>query len=195
MEQLKILEIINRWGYLNTEQIALLLNKNIHTIKSAIDELVPKNLLRVDQLTRKNIYMLSSLGNRKLGKKSKSIRINYNELKHQDLLIKWLCQQSDILSYQTEKELKVESYREKGYPDLLVHYENKIMIIEFERTRKTKQRMRQKFDGLRHYCKNGYEVLFLVPNESMKKFVDEQIKIYNWKLATFKTQIFNFEII
>lgn len=67
MEQLKILEIINRWGYLNTEQIALLLNKNIHTIKSAIDELIPKKLLRVDQLTRKNIYMLSSLGNRKLG--------------------------------------------------------------------------------------------------------------------------------
>jgi len=53
MEQLKILEIINRWGYLNTEQIALLLNKNIHTIKSAIDDLVPKKLLRVDQLTKK----------------------------------------------------------------------------------------------------------------------------------------------
>ncbi|BDT05202.1 BlaI/MecI/CopY family transcriptional regulator [Spiroplasma ixodetis] len=195
MEQIKILEIINRWGYLNTEQIALLLNKNNATVDTLIRILNNKKLLRVDQLTRKNIYMLSSLGNRKLGKKSKSIRINYNELKHQDLLIKWLCQQNDIISYQTEKELKAESYREKGYPDLLVHYENKIMIIEFERTRKTKQRMRQKFDGLRHYCKSGYEVLFLVPNESMKKFVDEQIKIYNWKIAIFKTQIFNFEII
>lgn len=51
--------------------------------------------------------------------------------------------------------------------------------------------MRTKFDGLRYYCKNGYEVLFLVPSESMKKLVDEQIKIYNWKLITFKTQIFN----
>jgi len=191
MEQLKILKIINRWGYLNTEQIALLLNKNNATVDTLIRILNNKKLIRVDQLTRKNIYILSSLGNRKLGKKSKSIRINYNELKHHDLLIKWLSQQKDIISYQTERELKTESYREKGYPDLLVHYENKVMIIEFERTRKTKQRMRIKFDGLRHYCKNGYEVLFLVPNESMKKFVDEQIKIYNWKLATFKTQIFN----
>lgn len=189
MEQIKILEIINRWGYLNTEQIALLLNKEVGTVDKINRVLIDKKLLRVDQLTRKNIYMLSSLGNRKLGKKSKSIRINYNELQHQDLLIKWLAQQNDILSYQTEKELKAESPREKGYPDLLVHYEDKEMIIELERTRKTKQRMRIKFDGLRHYCKNGYDVLFLVPDENMKKFVDEQIKIYNWKLATFKTQI------
>ncbi|MBP1527900.1 MAG: hypothetical protein H9Q65_01400 [Spiroplasma ixodetis] len=186
------MEIINLWGYLNTYQISLLLNKEINAVDWLIRALIDKKLIRVDQLTRKNIYMLSSLGNRKLGKKSKSIRINYNELVHQDLLIKWLAQQNDIISYQTERELKTESYREKGYPDLLVHYENKVMIIEFERTRKTKQRMRQKFDGLRHYCKNGYDVLFLVPNENMKKFVDEQIKIYNWKLGTFKTQIFNF---
>ncbi|WP_342260552.1 hypothetical protein [Spiroplasma endosymbiont of Notiophilus biguttatus] len=192
MEQIKIIEIINRWGYLNTYQISLLLNKEINAVDWLIRALIDKKLIRVDQLTRKNIYMLSSLGNRKLGKKSKTIRINYNELTHQDLLIKWLTQQNDIISYQTEKELKAESYREKGYPDLLVHYENKVIIIELERTRKTKIRMRQKFDGLRHYCKNGYEVLFLVPNESMKKFVDEQIKIYNWKLATFKTQIINF---
>ncbi|MBP1525870.1 MAG: hypothetical protein H9Q67_05170 [Spiroplasma ixodetis] len=74
MEQIKILEIINRWGYLNTEQIALLLNKNNATVDTLIRILNNKKLIRVDQLTRKNIYMLSSLGNRKLGKKSKTIR-------------------------------------------------------------------------------------------------------------------------
>ncbi|WP_252320918.1 hypothetical protein [Spiroplasma endosymbiont of Lariophagus distinguendus] len=93
MEQLKILEIINRWGYLNTYQISLLLNKEINAVDWLIRALIDKKLIRVDKLTRKNIYMLSSLGNRKLGKKSKSIRINYNELQHQDLLIKWLAQQ------------------------------------------------------------------------------------------------------
>ncbi len=30
MEQLKILDIINRWGYLNVEQIALLLNIDVY---------------------------------------------------------------------------------------------------------------------------------------------------------------------
>ncbi|WP_174479967.1 hypothetical protein [Spiroplasma endosymbiont of Danaus chrysippus] len=36
MEQIKILEIINRWGYLNKEEIALLLNKNIEAIKTLL---------------------------------------------------------------------------------------------------------------------------------------------------------------
>ncbi|WP_342254663.1 hypothetical protein [Spiroplasma endosymbiont of Zeiraphera isertana] len=109
--------------------------------------------------------MLSSLGNRKLGKASTSIIINYNELQHQDLLIKWLAQQNDIISYQTEKELKSESPREKGYPDLLVHYEDKDMIIELERTRKTIKRFEDKLDGLRtrlhYFLKDSKRVLRL----------------------------------
>ncbi len=54
--------------------------------------------------------------------------------------------------YQTEKELKSESAREKGYP-VLVHYENKNMIIEVKRTRKTIKQFENKFDGLRKYLK------------------------------------------
>ncbi|WJG71473.1 hypothetical protein SIXOD_v1c29270 (plasmid) [Spiroplasma ixodetis Y32] len=191
MEMLKILEIINRWGYLNTEQISLLLKKHIRAVDTLLRDLMTKKLIRVDQLTRKNIYTLSSLGNRKLDKASTSIRINYNELIHQDLLIKWLCQQSDILSYQTERELKSESPREKGYPDLLVHYENKDMIIELERTRKTIKRFEDKLDGLRQYLKQNIHIMWLVPNQNMKKFVDEQIKSYNWKLEQHHIEIYN----
>ncbi|WP_425380845.1 MarR family transcriptional regulator [Spiroplasma endosymbiont of Polydrusus pterygomalis] len=66
MEQIKILEIINRWGYLNIYQIAMLLNQDVGTVATLVRILVNKKLLRVDQLTRKNIYMLSNLGNRKL---------------------------------------------------------------------------------------------------------------------------------
>ncbi|WP_174480306.1 hypothetical protein [Spiroplasma endosymbiont of Danaus chrysippus] len=62
MEQLKILEIINRWGYLNTEQIALLLSKNKNTTITLLKSLTIKKLIRIDNLTRKNYYMLSSLG-------------------------------------------------------------------------------------------------------------------------------------
>ncbi|MBP1525680.1 MAG: hypothetical protein H9Q65_03910 [Spiroplasma ixodetis] len=39
----KILFIINRWGYLNTEQIALLLNKNIQTIETQKKAIKIKN--------------------------------------------------------------------------------------------------------------------------------------------------------
>jgi len=188
---IKILEIINRWGYLNIEQIALLLNKHIRAVDTLLRDLMIKKLIRVDQLTRKNIYTLSSLGNRKLGKSSTYIRINYNELTHQDLLIKWLAQQNDIVSYQTEKQLKTESPREKGYPDLLVHYEDKDMIVELERTRKTIKRFEDKLDGLRQYLKQNMHIMWLVSNQNMKKFVDEQIKSYNWKLEQHHIEIFN----
>ncbi|MBP1525586.1 MAG: hypothetical protein H9Q65_03110 [Spiroplasma ixodetis] len=191
MEQLKILELINRWGYLNTYQIVLLLNKNYFTVDDSIRELVKKKLLKVDQLTRKNIYILSSLGNCKLGKKKKYIKINYNELVHQDLLIKWLCQQSDIISYQTERELKAENPREKGYPDLIVHYEDKEMIIELERTRKSKDRFESKLDTYYRDLQNGKEILWLVSNENMKKFINEQIQAYNWKIEQHHIEIFN----
>ncbi|WP_308150242.1 hypothetical protein [Spiroplasma sp. AdecLV25b] len=191
MEQLKILEIINRWGYLTSYQISDLLNKKQKATERLIAILVSKKLLRIDQLTNKNIYMLSSLGNRKLGKESKNIRINYNELAHQDLLIKWLCQQTDILYYQTEKELKAENPREKGYPDLLVHYENKDMIIELERTRKSKERFENKIDSYYRDLQKNKEILWLVPNESMKKFINEQIQNYNFKIELHRIEIFN----
>lgn len=201
MEQIKILKIINIWGYLNKEEIALLLNKNVEAIKTLLRVLINKKLIRIDKLTRKNYYMLSSLGNNKLGQTNKISKINYNELAHQDLLIKWLCQQSDILSYQTEKELKSEGYlikdvwgntkSKQGYPDLLVHYENKDMIIELERTRKSKDKFKLKLNNLRSYLLQNIHILWLVPNENMKKFVDEQIQAYNWRLEQHHIQLFN----
>ncbi|WJG71155.1 hypothetical protein SIXOD_v1c25050 [Spiroplasma ixodetis Y32] len=53
MEQLKILEIINHWGYLNIYQIAMLLNKDVRIVDTLVRILKNKKLLRVDQLTRK----------------------------------------------------------------------------------------------------------------------------------------------
>lgn len=200
MEQIKILEIINRWGYLNKEEISLLLNKNVEAIKTLLRVLINKKLIWIDKLTRKNYYMLSSLGKQKIGQGNKIIKINYNELTHQDLFIKWLCQQNQIVSYQTEKELKADGHlikdvwgntkNKQGYPDLLVHYENKEMIIEFERTRKSKDKLKLKLNNLRSYLLQNIHILWLVPNESMKKFVNEQIKAYNWRLDQNHIEIF-----
>ncbi|WP_126821197.1 hypothetical protein [Spiroplasma endosymbiont of Megaselia nigra] len=51
----------------------------------------------------------------------KAIKINCYELPHQDMLIKWLCRQTDIEHYQTERELKMENGNLNAYPDLIVY--------------------------------------------------------------------------
>ncbi len=86
-EQEKILMMINRWGYLNSEQIALLLNKNQNTIERLLDYHAPKGFYKIDQHTRKNIYYLSHKGNSFVGREhKKSIKISCYELQHQDIL-------------------------------------------------------------------------------------------------------------
>ncbi|WP_252320417.1 hypothetical protein [Spiroplasma endosymbiont of Lariophagus distinguendus] len=66
------------------------------------------------------------------------------------------------------------------------------MIIELERTRKSKDRFENKLDSYYRYLQNGKEILWLVPNESMKKFVNEQIQVYNWKIEQHHIEIFNY---
>ncbi|PWF94166.1 hypothetical protein SMH99_25850 [Spiroplasma poulsonii] len=53
----KILIMINRWGYLNLEQITLLLNKNIKTIQLQKEKLVKLKMLNVDKLPKKIIIL------------------------------------------------------------------------------------------------------------------------------------------
>ncbi|QIA72182.1 hypothetical protein GL981_12970 (plasmid) [Spiroplasma citri] len=43
-EQIKIMDMINRWGYLNLEQVALLLNKNKNTVEKQLYILINKNI-------------------------------------------------------------------------------------------------------------------------------------------------------
>ncbi|WP_308150272.1 hypothetical protein [Spiroplasma sp. AdecLV25b] len=175
------------------------ITKTFLAVKTLLRVLVDKKLIRVDQLTRKNIYMLSSLGNNKSGQGKNYIKINYNELAHQDLLIKWVSQQNDIISYQTEKELKSTGHlikdnwgnnkSKQGYPDLLVHYENKDIIVELERTRKSKEQFKLKLNNLRSYLLQDIHILWLVPNESMLKFIYQQIINYKWKSDFHKIEI------
>ncbi|MBW1242396.1 MAG: hypothetical protein EIB84_06440 [Spiroplasma poulsonii] len=78
----KILIMINRWGYLNLEQITLLLNKNIKTIQLQKEKLVKLKMLNVDKLPKKNYYTLTSKAQSHLGwahkKVLKWIIMNYN---------------------------------------------------------------------------------------------------------------------
>ncbi|WP_425381792.1 hypothetical protein [Spiroplasma endosymbiont of Polydrusus pterygomalis] len=53
MEQLKILEILNDWWFLNTYQISFLLNKNKNTTISLLKSLTVKKLITIDKLTTK----------------------------------------------------------------------------------------------------------------------------------------------
>lgn len=65
------------------------------------------------------------------------------------------------------------------------------MIVELERTRKSKERFESKLDSYYRDLQDGKEILWLVPNQNIKKFVDEQLKSYNWKLEQHHIEIFN----
>ncbi|WP_342276333.1 hypothetical protein [Spiroplasma endosymbiont of Nebria brevicollis] len=72
----KILFIINRWGYLNLEQFALLLNKNIKTIQLQKEQLIKLKMLNVDTLPKKNYFTLTSKAQSHLGREhKKSIQV------------------------------------------------------------------------------------------------------------------------
>lgn len=192
MEQIKILEIINRWGYLNIEQIALLINKQHKNVERQLSFLKQKQLILINQVTRKNIYYLSNLGKQLLGKEKNKSKLNLNQLAHQDLIIKWLSKQKDIASYENELELKSWNSKQDKYPDLMVEYENGTKVwVEIELTRKSKERIEDKLDNMRDHIKDGHNIIWVVPNEVMKKFIDKQIKIYNWKLDQHHIEIFN----
>lgn len=192
MEQIKILETINQWGYLDTYQISLLLKKSIRTTDTLLRILKDKKLILVNQDTRKNIYFLSPLGNRRLGKESRKRRLLLNELKHQDTIIKWLCNQENIVSYENELELKRFNSKKDKYPDLAIEYSNGIKaLVEIERTRKSKERIEDKLDNMREYIKDGYNIIWVVPNNEIAKFIKEQINDYNWNKDAHKIVIFS----
>ncbi|MBH8623468.1 hypothetical protein, partial [Spiroplasma sp. hyd1] len=173
----KILLMINRWGYLNLEQVALLIQKSFISAKRILERNLKKGFYKIDQHTRKNIYYLSHKGNSFVGREhKKSIKINCYEMSHQDMLIKWLVAQSDIEHYQTERELKMENGNLNAYPDLIVYKNDRtIKLVEFERTRKTPKRFRKKLDGLRKYYKDNYQVHWITPTQTLANWIEKQI--------------------
>lgn len=103
-----------------------------------------KQLVLINQVTRKNIYYLSNLGKRYLGKENNKSKLNLNQLAHQDLMIKWLTKQKDIVSYKNELELKSWNAKQEKYPDLMIEYNNGVKIwVEIERTRNSKRTYRR----------------------------------------------------
>ncbi|RUO85919.1 hypothetical protein [Spiroplasma endosymbiont of Megaselia nigra] len=175
----KILLMINRWGYLNLEQIALLLKKNIKTIQLQKEKLVNLKMLNVDTLPKKNYYTLTSKAQSHLGREhKKSIKVNYYELQHQDMLIKWLCSQTDIEHYQTERELKMENGNLNAYPDLIItKNDDSEIYVEFERTRKSPDRFRTKLINLREWLVAGGKIHWITPTQTLATWIKNQTNI------------------
>lgn len=173
----KILFIINRWGYLNTEQIALLLNKNIQTIETQKKKLLKLKMLNIDTLPKKNYFTLTSKAQSHLGREhKKSIQVNYYELAHQDLLIKWLCQQTEILSYKTERELKIENGNLNAYPDLIVtKNDNTEIYVELELTRKSPERFKTKLINIRQWLVDGGKIHWITNSQTLVNWIENQI--------------------
>ncbi|WP_151202557.1 hypothetical protein [Spiroplasma phoeniceum] len=106
----------------------------------------------------------------------KAIKINCYEMPHQDMLIKWLCSQTDIEHYQTERELKMENGNLNAYPDLIVYKtDGTIQLVEFERTRKTPERFFKKLQGLVEYYKQNYTVHWITPTQTLANWIQNQV--------------------
>ncbi|RUO86535.1 hypothetical protein [Spiroplasma endosymbiont of Megaselia nigra] len=178
-EQEKILLMINRWGYLNTEQISLLLNKKENNTYKFVMKLVNLKMLNVDILPKKNYYTLTSKAQSHLGRvHKKSIKVNYYELSHQDMLIKWLCNQTYIIHYQTERELKMENGNLNAYPDLIItKSDDSEIYVEFERTRKSPDRFRTKLINLREWLVDGGKIHWITPTQTLATWIKNQINI------------------
>lgn len=183
-ESLKILDLLNKWGYLTAEQIALLLNKPIESAKTNLKTLQKKQLYKIDKTTRKNIYFLSHKGNTFVGRvHKKSIQINFNELPHQDMLIKWLVAQSDIEHYQTERELKMENGNLNAYPDLIItKNDDSEIYVEFERTQKSPSRFKKKLDGHTKWLRNGGQIYWITPTQTLANWIQRQIDKDDFKI-------------
>nr|WP_011225088.1 replication-relaxation family protein [Spiroplasma kunkelii]AAS59573.1 hypothetical protein SKUN_p0005 [Spiroplasma kunkelii CR2-3x] len=192
-EQEKILLIINRWGYLNTEQITLLVNKKKRATEELLKTLHKKGLIKVDQHTHRNIYYLSHKGNTFVGRVHKiAIKINCYELPHQDILIKWLVAQNDIEHYQTERELKMENGNLKGYPDLIIYKNDDSEIyIEFERTQKSPSRFQKKLDGHTKWLREGGQIYWIAPTQTLANWIQRQIDKDDFKTENQKVIIWN----
>ncbi|WP_338987147.1 hypothetical protein [Spiroplasma endosymbiont of Dasysyrphus albostriatus] len=174
----KILFIINRWGYLNAEQIALLLNKNIQTIETQKKKLLKLKMLNIDTLPKKNYFTLTSKAQSHLGKENNKSKLNLNQLAHQDLMIKWLCKQTDILSYKTERELKIENGNLNAYPDLIItKNDNTEIYIELELTRKSPERFKTKLINIRQWLVDGGKIHWITNSQTLVNWIENQINI------------------
>ena len=180
----KILLVINRWGYLNLEQVALLTQKSFISAKRILERNLKKGFYKIDQHTRKNIYYLSHKGNTFVGREhKKAIKINCYEMPHQDMLIKWLVAQTDIVQYQTERELKMENGNLNAYPDLIItKNDDSEIYVEFERTQKSPSRFKKKLDGHTKWLRNGGQIYWITPTQTLANWIQRQIDKDDFKI-------------
>ncbi|AXF97209.1 hypothetical protein [Spiroplasma phoeniceum] len=157
--------------------------KSFISAKRILERNLKKGFYKIDQHTRKNIYYLSHKGNTFFGREHKKvIKINCYELAHQDMLIKWLCSQTDIEHYQTERELKMENGNLNASPDLIVYKtDGTIQLVEFGRTWKTPEQFRKKLQGLVEYYKQNYTVHWITPTQTLANWIQNQINNYAWQ--------------
>ncbi|UNF61937.1 hypothetical protein [Spiroplasma poulsonii] len=155
----------------------MLLNKKENITYKFVMKLVSNKFLNVDMLPKKNYYTLTSKAQSHLERNhKKSIKVNYYELQHQYMLIKWLGAQTDITHYQTERELKMENGNLNAYPDLIItKSDDSEIYVEFERTCKSPDRFRTKLINLREWLAAGGKIHWITPTQTLETWIKKQI--------------------
>ncbi|KAF0850046.1 hypothetical protein [Spiroplasma poulsonii] len=110
------------------------------------------------------------------------------------MLIKWLVVQTDIVHYQTERELKMENGNLNAYPDLIItKNDDSEIYVEFERTQKSPSRFKKKLDEHTKWLRNGGQIYWITPTQTLANWIQRQInkddfKTENQKVIIWHTQ-------
>ncbi|WP_127093353.1 hypothetical protein [Spiroplasma poulsonii] len=111
-----------------------------------------------------------------LKEKSEPKKKKKKTLPCQDMLIKWLCSQTDIENYQTERELKMKNGNLNTYPDLIItKNDDSEIYVEFERTRKSPERFRTKLINLCEWLVVGGKIHWITPIQTLAIWIENQI--------------------
>ncbi|AXF97230.1 hypothetical protein [Spiroplasma phoeniceum] len=185
--------MINRWGYLNIEQAALLTQKSFISAKRILERNLKKVFIKSTNIQEKTFIIFLIKVIPFLGREhKKAIKINCYELPHQDMLIKWLCSKIDIEHYQTERELKMENWKLKAYSNLLIYKsDNSKIYVEFDNTRKSPIRIKNKIINYKDWLNNGNKVHWVSTNKTLSNWTQKIIRELNLFVNKHTYEIWN----
>ncbi len=181
-----LISLIEKWGYLNVNQISTLLNRNIGTTRIILKKMVNKGLLKEIKIN-KIYYLLTSKALHFTNKKTNNLlKINIGELEHLENLIivlKSLQKKYKVLDYQTErdqkKEFKGKNLRNNKFCDLIIFTENETYYIEYERRYKDINRYKKIFSNFRSLIKEN-KIIYISEHQQILKKIYDIAKEYDY---------------
>ncbi|MDW3209289.1 MAG: helix-turn-helix domain-containing protein [Reichenbachiella sp.] len=178
---IKILKFINRFGKVNTDQIAAYLEVSKVRTYQIMQRLKKSGMVELVRVfhNEPGIYLCTSEG-AKFTNQEKLRELHIASLKHDlkilDVFLN-IRDEMQIESFMTEREIR-KSVDLEHFPDLLIKYSGEQISIEVELSRKSKTRM----EAIRNfYLKTVFikKVIYFVP-KSLKTYIESIYHEYDF---------------